>query len=148
MVEIMQFEMKSELRKKPNELKNESPFKFLSLMRFEFSPHPQAVVFLKYLKHKYKIIMMCSTTFDYFEKTLVSAGLKKANDKMIIIEETEENNFQKVLAHKFDEYKRSKFKDGDNEGKEFKTHHCNADSQIVNSRNVNKTHGASADYCK
>ncbi len=64
-------------------------FKFLSLIRFRFTPHSSAVDFLKYLKNKYKIIVMSSNTYEYFEKVLVTAGLKKLNDYVMIFEETE-----------------------------------------------------------
>lgn len=44
----------------------EYEFKFLSLIKLKFLPHSRAVDFLRYLKNKYKIVIMTSGTFEYF----------------------------------------------------------------------------------
>lgn len=67
----------------------EMDFKFLSLIKLKFLPRSQSVDFLRYLKNKYKIVIMTSSTLEYFDKILVSANLKSQRDYLMIFDETE-----------------------------------------------------------
>ena len=57
----------------------ELEYKFYCLIRMKFVPHQAGADFVKELENRYSILIMTSSAFEYFDRILVTAGLKNQN---------------------------------------------------------------------
>ena len=88
-------------------ISSEEDFKFCALINFRFKAQPEATKFFKYLKNKFNIFIMTESPFEYFEKVLISTGLKSkrgGKDEVLIFEEADEEDFYKKLKQRFSEF--------------------------------------------